>query len=64
MIEIYHCCVEVQAGLYSITDEQWKCLQSVIDQIERCIPNLGELLDQEQELEDPEIPENNGIKFS
>ena len=34
MIEIYHCSVEVQAGLYSITDEQEKCLQSIIDQIE------------------------------
>lgn len=34
LIEIYHCSVEVQAGLYSITDEQEKCLQSIIDQIE------------------------------
>ena len=34
LIEIYHCSVEVQAGLYSITDEQGKCLQSIIDQIE------------------------------
>lgn len=64
MIEIFHCCVEVQAGLYSMTDEQGKRLQSIIDQIERCIPNLGELLDQEQEFEDPEVPENDGIKFS
>ena len=29
LIEIYHCSVEVQAGLYSITDEQGKCLQSI-----------------------------------
>ncbi len=64
MIEIFHCCVEVQAGLYSITDEQGKRLQSIIDQIERCIPNLGELLDQGQELEGPEVLENDGMQFS
>ncbi len=51
LLAIYHCCVEVQAGLYSITDEQGKCLQSIIDQIEHNLPNLGELLDQEMELE-------------
>ena len=61
MIEIYHCSVEVQAGLYSITDEQEKCLQSIIDQIELSIPNLGELLDQEQKIE---APEDSGIQFS
>ena len=61
LIEIYHCSVEVQAGLYSITDEQGKCLQSIIDQIELSIPNLGELLDQEQNIE---VPENGGIQFS
>ena len=61
LIEIYHCSVEVQAGLYSITDEQEKCLQSIIDQIELSIPNLGELLDQEQNIE---APEDSGIQFS
>ena len=61
LIEIYHCSVEVQAGLYSITDEQGKCLQSIIDQIELSIPNLGELLDQEQNIE---APEDSGIQFS
>ena len=61
LIEIYHCSVEVQAGLYSITDEQGKCLQSIIDQIELCIPNLGELLDQEQKIE---APEDGGVQFS
>lgn len=61
LIEIYHCSVEVQAGLYSITDEQGKCLQSIIDQIELSIPNLGELLDQEQKIE---APEDSGIQFS
>ncbi len=60
-IEIYHCSVEVQAGLYSITDEQEKCLQSIIDQIELSIPNLGELLDQEQNIE---APEDGGMQFS
>ena len=61
LIEIYHCSVEVQAGLYSITDEQEKCLQSIIDQIELSIPNLGELLDQEQNIE---APEDGGMQFS
>ena len=61
LIEIYHCSVEVQAGLYSITDEQEKCLQSIIDQIELSIPNLGELLDQEQKIE---APEDGGMQFS
>ena len=61
LIEIYHCSVEVQAGLYSITDEQGKCLQSIIDQIELSIPNLGELLDQEQNIE---APEDGGMQFS
>lgn len=61
LIEIYHCSVEVQAGLYSITDEQEKCLQSIIDQIELSIPNLGELLDQEQKIE---APEDGGVQFS
>lgn len=61
LIEIYHCSVEVQAGLYSITDEQGKCLQSIINQIELSIPNLGKLLDQEQNIE---VPENGGIQFS
>ena len=61
LIEIYHCSVEVQAGLYSITDEQGKCLQSIINQIELSIPNLGELLDQEQNIE---VPEDGGMQFS
>ena len=50
LLAIFHCCVEVQAGLYSITDEQGKCLQSIVDQIRLNLPNLGELLDQEMEL--------------
>ena len=50
-----------QADLYSITDEQGRCLQSTIDQIELSIPNLGELLDQEQNIE---VPEDSGIQFS
>ena len=61
LIEIYHCSVEVQAGLYSITDEQEKCLQSIIDQIELSIPKLGELHDQEQKIE---APEDGGMQFS
>ena len=51
----------VQAGLYSITDEQGKCLQSIINQIELSIPNLGKLLDQEQNIE---VPEDGGMQFS
>ena len=64
LLAIYHCCVEVQAGLYSITDEQGKCLQSIIDQIEHNLLNLGELLDQEMELEAAEDPESNGMQLS
>ena len=63
LLAIFHCCVEVQAGLYSITDEQGKCLQSIIDQIEHNLPNLGELLDQEMELEAAEDPESNGMQY-
>ena len=64
LIEIYHCSVEVLAGLYSITDEQGKCLQSIIDQIEHNIPNLGELLDREKKLGALEVPESGGMQFS
>ena len=64
LIEIYHCSTEALAGIYPITDKQQKCLQSIISQIECSIPNLGELLDQEQELEASESPENGGMQFS
>ena len=60
----YHCSTETLAGTYSITDEQEKCLKSIIEQIERSVPNLGELLAQEQKLEAPEAPENGGMQFS
>ena len=64
LIEIYHCSTETLAGTYPITDEQEKCLKSIIEQIERSVPNLGELLAQEQKLEAPEAPENGGMQFS
>lgn len=64
LIEIYHCSTEALAGIYPITDKQQKCLQSIINQIECSIPNLGELLNQEQELEASESPENGGMQFS
>ena len=41
LLAIFHCCVEVQAGLYSITDEQGKCLQSIIDQSDTSSPTWG-----------------------
>ena len=63
LLAIFHCCVEVQAGLYSITDEQGKCLQSIIDQIGLNLPNLGELLDQEMELEAAEDPDSDGMQY-
>ena len=63
LFAIFHCCVEVQAGLYSITDEQGKCLQSIIDQIGLNLPNLGELLDQEMELEAAEDPDSDGMQY-
>ena len=54
----------ILSAIYPITDKQQKCLQSIISQIECSIPNLGELLDQEQELEVSEAPENGGMQFS
>ena len=63
LLAIFHCCVEVQAGLYSITDEQGKCLQSIVDQIRLNLPNLGELLDQEMELEAAEDPDSDGMQY-
>ena len=53
----------VLAGLYSITDEQGNCLQSVIKQIEHNIPHLGKLLDQEKKLEASEVPESGGTQL-
>lgn len=64
LIEIYHCSTETLAGIYPITDQQQKRLQSIISQIECSVPNLGELLDQEQEPESLEILENGGMQFS
>lgn len=64
LIEIYHCSTETLAGTYPITDEQEKCLRSIIDQIECSIPNLGEFLNQEQKLDASEAPENGGMQFS
>ena len=64
MIEIYHCSTETLAGTYPITDEQEKCLRSIVEQVERSVPNLSELLDQEQKVEVPETPENGGMQFS
>ena len=64
MIEIYHCSTETLAGTYPITDEQEKCLRSIVEQVERSIPNLSELLDQEQKIEVPKTPENGEMQFS
>ena len=64
MIEIYHCSTETLAGTYPITDEQEKCLRSIVEQVKRSVPNLSELLDQEQKIEVPETPENGGMQFS
>ena len=64
LIEIYHCSTEALAGIYPITDKQQKCLQSIISQIECSIPNLSELLDQEQEFETSEAPKDGGMQFS
>ena len=44
-------------------DEQGKCLQSIIDQIGLNLPNLGELLDQEMELEAAEDPDSDGMQY-
>lgn len=63
MVEIYHCCIEALAGTYPITDEQQKCLQSIVEQIERNVPDLGERLQKEQELANMEAPESGGMKF-
>ena len=44
-------------------DEQGQCLQSIIDQIGHILPNLGELLDQEMELEAAEDPDSDGMQY-
>lgn len=63
LVEIYHCCTEVLAGLYSIEVEQRKCLQSIIEQIECNVPDLGERLQREWEAEVSEAPEDSGMQF-
>ncbi len=62
-MEIYHCCTEILAGLYPIRDEQQKCLQSIIEQVELSVPDLGERLQKELEPEISESPEDSGIQF-
>ena len=63
LMEIYHCSIEILAGIYPITDEQQKCLQSIIEQVEDSLPDLGERLQREQEIETQEAPADGGIQF-
>ena len=64
MMEIYHCSTEILAGLYPITDEQQKCLQSIIEQVEASVPDFDERLQKELEPDVSEIPESGGLQFS
>ena len=63
LMEIYHSSIEILAGIYPITDEQQKCLQSIIEQVEDSLPDLGERLQREQEIETQEAPADGGIQF-
>lgn len=63
LMEIYHCSIEILAGIYPITDEQQKRLQSIIEQVEDSLPDLGERLQREQEIETQEAPADGGIQF-
>lgn len=64
LMEIYHCSTEALAGVYPITDEQQKCLQSIIEQVEHIVPDLDERLQKELELRISETLNYSGIQFS
>ncbi|NBI65948.1 hypothetical protein D1646_03800 [Pseudoflavonifractor sp. 60] len=61
MMEIYYCCTDVLAGLYSITDEQQECLKSILEQIEHGVPDFDERL--QKELNASDAPDSDGMRF-
>ena len=61
MMEIYYCCTDVLAGLYSITYEQQECLKSIFDQIEYSVPDFDERL--QKELNASDAPDSDGMQF-
>ena len=64
LMEIYRSSTEALTGAYPITNEQQKCLESIIEQIERSVPDLSERLQKEWELSSLENPEDSGMQFS
>ena len=63
LMEIYFCCTDVLAGLYTITGEQEECLKSVLDQIEHGIPDFDERLEKALESELLEVFGPDGIQY-
>ena len=61
-MEIYFCCTDVLAGLYTITGEQEKCLKSVLDQIEQVVPDFDERLQKALEPDPSEVFGPDGIQ--
>lgn len=68
LAEVYRCIHESLESEYPITDERQKCLKSAAEQIERCVPDLGERValsnQKEAELTAMESPQDGGMQFS
>ena len=64
LMEIYHGSTEALAGAYPITNEQQKCLKSIIEQIEHSVPDLSEHLQKEWDFSALEVSEDSGMQFS
>ena len=67
LTEVYRCIHETLESEDSITDERQKCLESVAEQIERCVPELDERValsnQKEVELAAMESPQDGGMQF-
>lgn len=63
LMEVYYCCTDVLAGLYSITDEQQERLRSILEQIEHGVPDFNERLQKELKPDASEAPESSGMHF-
>ena len=68
LAEVYRCIHETLESGYPITEERQKCLESAVEQIERCVPDLDarvmESNQKEMELATMESPQDGGIQFS
>ena len=64
LMEIYLTSTETLAGIYDMTNERQKCLESIIEQIECNLPDLNERLQQERDLSVLEDPKDSGMQFS